>query len=167
MCQESPQVTPARGRQASIPRPRGPTFAPRSFVIDTWCSPIQRRLWGLPWPCCQPMAGEILVNSDGGASAHLLASPPTAVPSLRPSPSPLAGNTCKLAKGSRVPGLKFPCYHGGFSPWNLAPNQRCCCPAFYGKILLLLLPCRPRLVTNGGSCLQKGQFCLHVFLPLR
>lgn len=34
LCQESPQVTPARGRQASSPRPGGPTFAPRSFVID-------------------------------------------------------------------------------------------------------------------------------------
>lgn len=48
MCQESPQVTLAGGRSASSPKPKGPNFASRSFVMCTWCSYIQSRLWHTP-----------------------------------------------------------------------------------------------------------------------
>lgn len=75
--------------------------------------------------------------------AHLLASPPATLPSLWPSPSPLAGNTCKLAKGSGVPGLKFPCYHSGFCPWNLAPTKGAAALLFMERFYCSCCPADP------------------------
>lgn len=95
VCQENCHVTPARERQASIPRPRGSTIAPGAYSTDI--------------ESLSPLCGSHLTFAS--RSRRLAQTPATKIlATTAPSPSPPTyaftlttnRNTCKMGRESEV-----------------------------------------------------------------